>query len=163
MNSKIYVGIDSGAKGAVAVIDEAGEVLSVYDMPTLEHLMTHTTGLRSTEDNLYRVAIESVHPLPGQSCTATFTYGQNFMLAKLIGLCYNSKPVMVSPQKWKNHYGLKRIKGESKTDYKKRSVDKARELFPDMVSGLPYSKDGRAEALLIANWLKESDKTTDST
>ena len=158
MSSKIYVGIDPGSKGAIAVIDDDGDALSVYDMPTIEHLMTHTTGLRSTEGNRYRVAIESVHPLPGQSCTATFTYGQNFMLAKLIGLCYNSKPVMVSPQKWKNHYGLKRIKGESKTDYKKRSVDKARELFPDMVPGLPYSKDGRAEALLIAQWLKDTDE-----
>lgn len=152
---KIYVGIDPGSKGAVAVIDE--ECNTVYDMPTLEHLIANTTGLRANKGNRYRVAIESVHPLPGQSCTATFTYGQNFMLAKLIGLCYNNKPVMVSPQKWKNHYGLKRIKGESKTDYKKRSVDKARELFPDMVPELPYSKDGRAEALLIAKWLKDTD------
>lgn len=156
MNSKIYVGIDSGAKGAVAVIDDCEA--TVYDMPTLEQLMDNTIGLRANKGDGYRVAIESVHPLPGQSCTATFTYGQNFMLAKLIGLCYNSKPVMVSPQKWKNHYGLKRIKGESKTDYKKRSVDKARELFPDMVPGLPYSKDGRAEALLIAKWLKDTDE-----
>lgn len=154
-DKKIYMGIDPGSKGAVAAIGEHGSI--VYDMPTLELLMEYTTGLRANKGDSYRVAIESVHPLPGQSCTATFTYGQNFMLAKLIGLCYNSKPVMVSPQKWKNHYGLKRIKGESKTDYKKRSVDKARELFPDMACVLPYSKDGRAEALLIAKWLKDTD------
>lgn len=156
MSSKIYIGIDPGSKGAVAAIGKHGSI--VYDMPTLELLMAQTTGLRANKGDSYRVAIESVHPLPGQSCTATFTYGQNFMLAKLIGLCYSSNLVFVSPQRWKKFYGLKKEPGESKTDYKKRSVDKARELFPDMVPVLPYSKDGRAEALLIANWLRESDK-----
>lgn len=157
MSNKIYVGIDSGAKGAVAIIAEDGDV-TVYDMPTLEHLMSTTTGLRSTKGNRYRVAIESVHPLPGQSCIATFTYGQNFMLAKLLSLCYNSKPVMVSPQKWKNYYGLKKEPNETKTEYKRKSVDKARELFPQATELLKYSKDGRAEALLIANWLRKQDE-----
>lgn len=153
---KIYVGIDPGAKGAIAVICD--DEVSLFDMPTLEHLMATTTGLRGAKGNSYRVAIESVHPLPGQSCIASFTYGENFLLAKLIGMCYNRDPVMVSPQKWKKYYGLKREPRETKTEYKRRSVDKARELFPSVVEDLKYSKDGRAEALLIANWLKETDE-----
>lgn len=154
---KTYVGIDPGAKGAIAFI--CGDMVFLMDMPTLEHLMANTTGLRCLKnDDKFRVAIESVHPLPGQSCIASFTYGENFLLAKLIGMCYNIDPVMVSPQKWKKYYGLKREPNETKTEYKRRSVDKARELFPSVAEDLKYSKDGRAEALLIANWLKETDE-----
>lgn len=153
---KIYVGIDPGSKGAIAVICD--DEVSLFDMPTLEQLMANTTVLKVLNNNRYRVAIESVHPLPGQSCIASFTYGENFLLAKLIGMCYNRDPVMVSPQKWKKYYGLKREPDETKTEYKRRSVDKARELFPSVTEDLKYSKDGRAEALLIANWLKETDE-----
>lgn len=153
---KIYVGIDPGSKGAIAVI--CGDEVSLFDMPTLEQLIANTTVLKVFNNNRYRVAIESVHPLPGQSCIASFTYGENFLLAKLIGMCYNRDPVMVSPQKWKKYYGLKREPNETKTEYKRRSVDKARELFPSVTEDLKYSKDGRAEALLIANWLKETDE-----
>ena len=151
-----YVGIDSGAKGAIAVITESGEIV-IQDMPTLEELMKDTTGLKACKGNTYRVALEQVHPLPGQSCIASFTYGQNFLLAKLIGFCYNIDTVMVSPMRWKKYYGLKKEPNETKTEYKRKSVEKARELFPKAAELLKYSKDGRAEALLIANWLKEQD------
>lgn len=154
---KIYVGIDPGAKGAIAVIGDDGSV-SIMDMPTLEELMKKTTGLRGSTGDRHRVAIEQVHPLPGQSCIASFTYGENFLLAKLIGMCYSINPVFVSPQRWKKFYGLKREPNETKAEYKRKSVEKARELFPQAIEALKYSKDGRAEALLIANWLRESDK-----
>ena len=65
---------------------------------------------------------------------------------------------MVSPQRWKKYYGLKKEPNETKTEYKRKSVDKAKELFPIAAESLKYSKDGRAEALLIANWLKETDE-----
>ena len=158
-DDKIYVGIDPGSKGAIAVV--AGDLVSIDDMPTLEFLMNNTTGLKANQGDRYRVAIEQVHPLPGQSCIASFTYGENFLLAKLLGLCYNIAPVMVSPQRWKKYYGLKKEPGETKTEYKRKSVDKARELFPQCAELLKYSKDGRAEALLIANWLREQDAQGD--
>lgn len=156
MIDTIYVGIDPGAKGAIAVI--AGDLVMIDDMPTLEDLMKKTTGLRGGKGDLYRVAIEQVHPLPGQSCVASFTYGENFLLAKLLGMCYNIHPVMVAPQRWKKHYGLKKDPNETKTEYKRKSVDKAKELFPQAAELLKYSKDGRAEALLIANWLRDQDE-----
>lgn len=157
MTDKIYVGIDPGSKGAIAVLGDDGSV-SVMDMPTLEELMRKTTGLRGGKGDRYKVAIEQVHPLPGQSCIASFTYGENFLLAKLLGMCYNMSPVMVSPQRWKKYYGLKREPDETKTEYKRKSVEMARQLFPNVVDSLKYSKDGRAEALLIAKWLKDQDE-----
>lgn len=157
-SSKYFVGIDPGSKGAIAILHPNGEV-SIKDMITLEELMEKTTGLKGLKNSPYEVAIESVHAMPGQSCTAMFTYGENFLLAKLLGLCYNMNPVMVSPMKWKNYYGLKREKGESKTEFKKKSIELAKKLFPSEAKYLTASKDGRAEALLIANWLKETYET----
>ena len=148
----VYVGIDPGSKGAIAVI--AGDLILIEDMPTAEKALEI---FRKPQPWDCRVALEQVHPLPGQSCIASFTYGQNFLLAFLISLWYNSNPVMVSPMRWKKYYGLKKEPNETKTEYKRKSVEKARELFPQATELLKYSKDGRAEALLIANWLKEQD------
>lgn len=154
-----YCGIDSGAKGAIAFLNPDGSFNSVIDMPTLEEFIQGIKDAKWDIDDETAVAIESVHPLPGQSCMASFSYGGNFMLAKAIGMFYNKHPYMVSPQKWKGYYGLKRGKEESKTDYKHRSVELAKKLFPSATDLLTISKDGRAEALLIANWLyKETNK-----
>lgn len=155
MTSTIYAALDPGRLGAIAFIYPDGRVV-IEDMPTAEEVVKRIGSIWSdTED--YRVAIEDVHPLPGQSCTATFSYGQNVMLAKMLGMCYNMHPVMVSPMKWKKFYGLKRAEDESKAAFKRRSVDLARELYPSAADLLKYSKDGRAEALLIAHWLKHND------
>lgn len=156
-----YVGIDSGAKGAIAFLNSDGSYNSVVDMPTVENFIDGLKkGLWNDDGDDFVVAIESVHPLPGQSCMASFSYGGNFMLAKAIGMFYNKHPYMVSPQKWKGYYGLKRGKEESKTDYKHRSVELAKKLFPSATDLLIISKDGRAEALLIARYIYDITKET---
>lgn len=148
---KIFVGIDVGAKGAVAEIHPDGSRV-LFDMLKPEEFINWTPHILSD----CVVGVEQVHPLPGQSCIASFTYGENNLLAKLIGMKYNKNIIMVSPQRWKNFYELKRSKEETKTAFKRRSVDKALELFPNLRGHLRYSQDGRAEALLIANYLKET-------
>lgn len=148
---KYYVGIDPGSKGAIAFLNYDGSFNSVVDMPTVDQFMDELKhSNRWDNEGDFTVAIESVHPLPGQSCMASFSYGGNFLLARAIGFWYNSSPVLVTPQKWKSFYDLRRGKEESKTQYKHRSVEKARMLYPQ--ADLPISKDGRAEALLIARY-----------
>lgn len=147
------VAADPGRLGAIAVLDKDGNFVTVFDMPTEDD------ALKMIQEGSYKLfqpcqaAIESVHPLPGQSCMASFSYGGNFILAKLLVKCYNIDPVMISPQAWKKHYGLKRDKDETKAHYKGRSVELARKLFPAAKDLLMLSKDGRAEALLIAKYV----------
>lgn len=150
--SSTFVGIDPGAKGAIAIIFPDGDV-SIKDMPTLDEFPKILVGYFPVAK---AVGVEQVHPLPGQSCTASFTYGENNMLAKLIGKCYNNTLTMVPPQRWKKFFGLKREPGESKAQFKRKSVDLARKLFPSCAELLKYSKDGRAEALLIAEYLRQT-------
>lgn len=155
-----YLGIDPGSKGAMAFLNPDGSFNSVIDMPTLDGFLEGIKDSKWDFDDPTLVAIEAVHPLPGQSCMASFSYGQNFMLAKAIGKWYNSDPYMVVPQLWKKHYGLKREKDETKAQYKGKSVELARKLFPAASGLLMLSKDGRAEALLIAKYLYDLKKET---
>ena len=155
-----YLGIDPGSKGAMAFLNPDGSFNSVIDMPTLDGFLEGIKDSKWDFTDPTLVAIEAVHPLPGQSCMASFSYGQNFMLAKAIGKWYNSDPYMVVPQLWKKHYGLKREKDETKAQYKGRSVELARKLFPAASGLLMLSKDGRAEALLIAKYLYDLKKET---
>ena len=43
----------------------------------------------------------------------------------------------------------------SKTEKKHKSIELAKELFPAVADQLTASKDGRAEALLIARYMKD--------
>lgn len=154
----MFVGIDPGRKGAIAFLDSKGNA-SVYDMITEEQFSHRLLPVCYSS---CEVAVEQVHAMPGQSCKSNFTFGEQNMLAKLIGMCYNIHPVMVSPQKWKGYYGLKKAPEESTTDFKHRSVLLARELFPKLEDKLFISKDGRAEALLIAKWLRDNSVAQES-
>ena len=157
-----YVGIDPGSKGAIAFLNSDGSFNSVKDMPDVQEFIKGIKAGIWDDAGVYFVGIEDVHPLPGQSCMASFSYGGNFTLAKALGIWYNSSPYMITPQKWKKHYGLKREANETKSQYKGRSVQLARELFPEAESLLKLSKDGRAEALLIAKYVFDLQQTAAS-
>lgn len=137
------VGIDPGAQGAIAILSPKNPP-KVVDIPkTDEAILSLLKKNLQNKDCI--VFLEDVHALPRQSTVAGFTFGKNVGKAELIALSYSSNVVKVSPQRWKKHFGL--YKKE-----KKESVALARQLFPSLVETLKISKDGRAEALLIASY-----------
>ena len=143
----IVAGIDPGANGAIAIIDSKRNVFMVADMPK-----DNKTFVDIIKNNRYKpdkVYMESVHALPNQSTVAGFTFGKNVGKAELLAESMG-EVVLVHPSKWKLFMGLERKKSESKTDYKHRSVYMAKEMFSECSDCLKISKDGRAEALLIA-------------
>lgn len=145
----IVCGIDPGQKGGIAIIDSNRNVFMVADMPK-----DNKTFVDIIKNNRYKpdkVYMENVHALPNQSTVAGFTFGKNVGKAELLAESMG-EVVLVHPSKWKLFMGLERKKGESKTDYKHKSVWMAKELFPECSDCLKISKDGRAEALLIAQY-----------
>lgn len=143
----IVAGIDPGANGAVAVIDSDMNVRLLVDMPKRNDVMV----LIIRNNNIYpdKTFLEDVHALPRESSVASFTFGKNCgkaeLLAEALGNVY-----LVTPSVWKKHCNLVRNKEETKTQYKHRSIELAKKLFPEVEKQLTASKDGRAEALLIA-------------
>ena len=115
MTEEVYVGIDPGLKGAIAVI--AGDLVIIEDMPDTAKALDMLK-----RDNVFecKTALEQVHPLPGQSCIASFTYGGAYMLAYLLAKHFSKEPVLVSPQKWKKFYGLKKRSEEHTSELQSR-------------------------------------------
>jgi crossover junction endodeoxyribonuclease RuvC len=148
----IYIGVDPGAiSGAYAAIDHNGEFIACGDIPSVDGRV-NATSLRyllkscvSTFETAM-IAVESVHSMPKQGIASTSKFmraaGAIEAVAELTGYPF----VLVTPQTWKKHHGL--IGTE-----KVASLDLARSMFPD--APLTRQKDhGRADALLMAVWLK---------
>ena len=153
---KYYVGIDPGSKGAMAIIDSEGNVADIIDIDN--NVDTYSGLIIQFIDNLdkdFYVAVEDVCGRPGQSCAANTTFMKLAGYAELVGYFIATDFLKVKPQVWKKHFGLIFPKDISKTEKKHKSIELAKELFPAVADQLTASKDGRAEALLIARYMKD--------
>lgn len=152
-----YIGIDPGSKGAVAVIDDYDTVLGIYDLSkNIEdywYIITYLQDVVGSYKESY-VCVEDVCGRPGQSCAANTTFMKLAGYAELLGFFLGDFH-KVKPQVWKKHFGLIFGKELSKTEKKHKSIDLAKELFPSVENQLTASKDGRAEALLIAKYCQQ--------
>lgn len=155
-----YIGIDPGAHGALAVIKEIDDtiVYGVCDLDkehnTYYEIMQGFNKLYSPIDKHY-AAVEDVCGRPGQSCQANTTFMKLAGMAEVMAYGIGRDGfIKVKPQVWKKHFGLI-TKGLTKTERKHLSIDLAKKLFPAVADQLTASKDGRAEALLIARYMKD--------
>ena len=88
--------------------------------------------------------------MPKQGVTSMFNFGVSFGYIQGVIEAFEIPYELVSPQKWKKHFGL--------DNDKSKSIAKCKHLFPG-VSLLPTERcrkdsDGMAEALLIALYAK---------
>lgn len=149
-----YIGIDPGSKGCVAELYDDGKVF-FHDLDNNIDTYRHYQYILEDSYMPTYVSVEDVHGMPGQSCVANTTFMKLAGYAELMGWSLSSAGFMkVAPQTWKKHFGLI-SKGLSKTQRKNLSIELARKLYPDVVDQLTASKDGRAEALLIARYHKD--------
>lgn len=165
-----YIGIDPGKTGAIAVIDETGGLVGVFDMPLTESReFINTLALKNILDAPGRVLyIEKVHAMPTDSKTnlSLFMrfYGAIEAIADLTG-----GASFVRPQDWKREldligppakYGtaIKRTPAERsafKKLAKEKAVALAIELYPGCEQYLKRKKDhDRAEAILLAHYAR---------
>lgn len=141
----IYLGIDPGQKGGIAVITTENAEISAaetfpYSDDKLKDLCSYLQG-----SSVFCV-VEKVGAMPKQGVTSMFNFGKSF--GYILGVLEaNYIPYeLVQPRKWKKHFSL--------TDDKGASIKTAKRLFPN-VSLLPTPRcrvdnDGMAEALLMA-------------
>jgi len=169
----LYIGIDPGLSGAMAVINEKGKIVSIVDAPTIKTKTgkKNRTLLVDTEmvdfleswndttgnsDSIKMVTIENVHAMPGQGVTSMFSMGHGFGLWLGIIAALRIPVTRVEPIRWKKEMGI-----AGKSD-KGASVVRALQLYPscreltrDYRRGgdtLQTLLHGRADALLIAEW-----------
>ena len=150
---KIFIGIDPGKKGAIAVINSKRDVLLLEDYPgniaSCVKILDKINNMGFKFDRIY-AAIEKVHAKSKQGVTSMFSFGENFGAWQGIISMAKYPLDLPSPQQWAK--GVVSKKNNSKSP----SVDAATRMFPTVCLYGPRggAKDGRAEALLIADWLR---------
>lgn len=151
----MILGIDPGLSGAIALLDEEGEIIEIYDMP----ISAKTSG-KGNQVNAYLLAgyigivnadyslnisavIERVHAMPKQGVTSSFGFGRTLGVIEGV-LASLSIPIeWVTPQKWKKQNGLI---GKDKDAARTLCIER----YPKHLELFKRKKDcGRADAVLI--------------
>lgn len=148
----MILGIDPGAKGALAFFDMDSGRLEIFDMPTVQvkrgaKLKTEVSPQMLSaiiKANPARKAVlEKVGAMPGQGVSSMFQFGRSVgILEGVLAAC--GVPVdYVSPAKWQRELSVR----EGKDGNRQRAC----ELFPAYIDKFARVKDdGRADAALIA-------------
>lgn len=144
----IYIGIDPGQTGGIAIIDDLNKNSVAYPYSSIK--LIEICKKFQDNKNRIRIYVEKVHAMPHQGVTSMFNFGMGY--GKILGIleAFEFKYNLVTPQSWKKYVGV--------TANKQTSISKAQYLFPE-VSLLPTKRcrvpnDGMAEALLIAYYGK---------
>lgn len=145
---RLWAGIDPGLEGCVAVIDQTGFFVSLFDMPIRHEKRHKVVAVHLLAEYLedYKgadVMVEIQNPRPQQGVRASFTTGLNYgrltATLDMLGMRWD----VVQPKNWKQWAGV--------TKDKETSLALAREKWPE--APLTRKKDhDRAEALLIAEY-----------
>lgn len=144
----ITIGVDPGKSGAIAILDEEGALIDVYDMPIAGGLVcAHLLATLDDWDSEYydTVVIEDVHSMPKQGVSSSFDFGRSKGVVEGVFAMAGRPLRYVSPAKWKKALGITADKGTAR----RRAI----ELWPNHAAKFARVKDdGRAEAALIAWW-----------
>jgi hypothetical protein len=151
----IYIGIDPGLGGAVAIID--GLNVDLFDTPTAltgkgtkrDYLIANMTPLLESAAKYQPFCVlEAVHSMPKQGVASSFSFGRGLGIWEGILSAYGIPYAKVAPQTWK-----KAMLGDMPRDNKDSSRIAATRLFPNASDMLARKKDdGRAESLLMAEY-----------
>ena len=163
---RCFIGVDPGLSGAISIFKN--NKYTVFSMPTIKSILRKKTKRDMNIQGLVEIfdenigfnsdvvaGIELVHAMPQQGVSSTFLFGRvSGIVEGCIG-AFGYESYRITPQVWKKFYpGMKGLG-------RKEQKDLARELAADIA---PYIKDefrrkkddGKAEALLIANYVKEN-------
>jgi len=155
-----FAGIDPGKSGALALLSPLGDV-KIWDTPTLvvkkdssrqaydEAAMCDL--LRALPDGV-RLGIEVQHAMPKQGVSSMFSLGDGYGLWRGMLTALGISYVLVQPQRWKKAL----MDGQPKD--KAASVLVASRLWPAHAQVFRgpkgAAKDGRADAVLIAEYVR---------
>lgn len=147
------IGIDPGAKGAVAELVD-GKLTRLSDLPH-----GGKAGVRAQElyDLLFGAdlaVLERVHATPKEGAVGAFSFGGTFHACRVIADLATGELVLCSPQKWKASI-LGPYRGATKEEQKASAVSKFLESNDSSWLMKPRARkpsSDRAEAWCIALW-----------
>lgn len=142
----IYIGIDPGKDGALAVIARDRIGVIPFDIAEYKNALD---GLMGYEDG-FRCCLERVGAMPGQGVNSMFHFGENFGYIQGLLTAFEIPYELVTPQKWKKEFQI--------TGDKNSSIAVCKRLFPGVslrrTDRCKTDHDGMAEALLMAEYAR---------
>lgn len=142
----IYIGIDPGKDGAMALLwtYSAAEVIPFSP----EGYRAALERFRGGQDCI--CCLERVTAMPKQGVTSMFKFGENFGFIQGLLAAYAVPYELVTPRKWKKEFQV--------TGDKNSAVAVCKRLFPDInlrkTDRCRKDHDGMAEALLLAEYAR---------
>lgn len=155
----LFMGIDPGLSGALAVLNHAGQLVDVIGMPTdpigKSRRVSGRSIARWINETLLRCdttfalcMVEQVASRPGQGVASMFSFGRSLGAVEGALGALSMPTDYATPQTWKKAFSLGSDKQES--------IRKACDLIPAL-AGRPNPKgptDGMAEAVLLAEFAR---------
>lgn len=153
IHSKIFIGVDPGKNGGVAVINEIPnhETTLSFRCPNTVNKMAYSLISTIPEGVSYNdvlVIVEHVHAMPKQGVVSMFSFGQNLGQWEGILGAFELDVTYCGPRTWMQHYDCK--PNMDRKDRKRYLRGIAENLFPNIKMTFNVS-----DALLIANYNKE--------
>lgn len=142
---KRWMGIDPGASGGIAVLDQEHK-LETWKMPETERDISDI--FEGIGRQVVFTMIESVHSMPKQGVSSSFTFGRNYGFLRGMLIAHKIAFQEVSPQKWQRALGIPTSRGRTKTEHKNILKSFAQQFFPSFKFTL-----ATADAALIAEYV----------
>jgi hypothetical protein len=147
----VTIGIDPGQAGAIAVLDQYGELVAVHDMPVVDGDVS-PAGVNALiapwGNNDPTVVVEAVHSMPKQGVASSFKFGKSYGLVLGVVAANRFRVEHVTPARWKRDM---RVTADKETS-RARALDR----WPLWGASFHLKKHAdRAEAALIALWFHE--------
>lgn len=146
----LYVGVDPGKTGGIAVLNDIGRVMVTRQMPDDdEALFQELVNAKAAAHGGIAAALEEVWTVgPQMGRSSAFAFGGEYRRVKMALVCAGIPCRLVRPQQWQAAIGCQ-TKGD-----KNISKRRAEELFGQQVK----ITHAIADALLIAEWRRRQDQ-----
>jgi crossover junction endodeoxyribonuclease RuvC len=149
MTKPCILAIDPGLTGALAFYYPEHDVISAEDMPVAgRDIDAATLAARIAQMKPDLAIVELVASRPGQGVASAFKFGCGFGMVRGVIAASGVPLHLVTPAKWKRHFGLDADK--------ERSRALALRLWPTRSDLFSRKRDhGRSEAALLARYCAE--------
>ena len=167
MNNKFYIGIDPGINGALACLDQAGNIQKITVMPIIKVGTKNKLDPRGiiawlkqcfTEEEIRIVAIEEQRAMHKQGVTSTFSIGRGYGILEGIVTALNLPYELIRSVDWQREM----FRGFPKGKTKELSVRVAQQLYPmqdfKRTSQCTNLHDGLTDACLLGEFIRRKIK-----
>lgn len=162
-NFKFYGGCDPGKRGALVILSANGSVIECFDAPVIDEpevckppydldaMWTFVKRIKMLPSLV--VGLEWPQTRPGEGAERSRWFGAGIAYWEMSFVAAGVDFYRIPPQTWKHRLG---IPGKKDKDAEKLACQMFRDYYPesaDLVKS-PYKHSGRADAGLIAHWLR---------